>query len=57
MVCRITWAGRIAPRGAGAATSYGELAIVTTKKSNKECTDRGQEKKTNPIKRIPHYQD
>ena len=36
MVCRIIWAGGVAPRGLEAATGYEELAIITTKKIYKK---------------------
>ena len=40
MVCGLIWADGVAPRGAEAAIGCRELAVVTTKKTHKENTNR-----------------
>ena len=51
MLCRITWADRVAPKGIEAAISHKELAIVTKKKTSNKSTNRKQFSKVNPIER------
>ena len=55
IVCRITWADRVAPRGSEVAAGCKELDIVTMKKIHKKNTNRQQPSKDKPFEKISPY--
>ena len=57
MVCGIVWADGVAPRGAGAAVGYKELAIVTIKNTCNKNTNRRPPRKAKYSERISPNQE
>ena len=53
----ITWADRVAPRGAEAAAGCKELAIFTAKKTCNKNTNLRSPSKAKPFERISPYQE